>query len=186
MKKQVSLLFCTLCTALFLNAQDQTINGATFKQDGKVGVGTTSPNHELTVEGASSPNIELKNSNYSNGGFVLNRTNYGHQWKWWAQHNVMYFDFSTDETNYSNKFTIKSNAYVGIGAPNPLERLHIGNTFTFHDGGHKVLGIMYAPSGGVDLSNTQYSSELRFDPNSGILGLGTSSSITSNPTSHLL
>ena len=44
---------------------------------GNVGIGTTTPNHELVVQGASHPNIELKNSNYSNGGFILNRTNYG-------------------------------------------------------------------------------------------------------------
>ena len=92
---------------------------------GNVGIGTTSPSHELVVQGASSPNIELKNSNYSNGGFVLNRTNYGHQWKWWAESSIMYFGFSTNESSYANKFTIKSNGNVGIGTSNPGAKLDV-------------------------------------------------------------
>ena len=123
--KRVIFVFSLSLFVLQTNAQDQTINGTTFKQDGKVGIGAINPNHELTIEGASSPNIELKNSNYSNGGFILNRTNYGNQWKWWAQSNVMYFGFATDETNFSNKLTIKSNGNVGIGTSSPSSRLHL-------------------------------------------------------------
>jgi hypothetical protein len=97
----------------------------TFREGGNVGIGTTSPGHELVVQGTSSPNIELKNSNYSNGGFILNRTNYGHQWKWWAESNVMYFGFSTDESTYSTKLAIESSGDVGIGTSNPGAKLHV-------------------------------------------------------------
>ena len=97
----------------------------TIENSGNVGIGTTSPNHELVVEGAASPNIELKNSNYSNGGFILNRTNYGHQWKWWAESNVMYFGFSTDESTYSTKLTIESSGDVGIGTTSPGQKLEV-------------------------------------------------------------
>jgi hypothetical protein len=93
--------------------------------DGNVGIGTTSPGHELVVQGTSSPNIELKNSNYSNGGFVLNRTNYTQQWKWWAEYNQMYFGFATDESTYSNKMTIQSGGNVGIGTTSPSDRLEV-------------------------------------------------------------
>ncbi len=93
--------------------------------NGYVGIGTTTPSHELTIEGASSPNIELKNSNYSNGGFVINRTNYGNQWKWWSESSAMYFGFSTDEVNYSNKLAIKTNGNIGIGTATPDMKLTV-------------------------------------------------------------
>jgi len=93
--------------------------------DGNVGIGTDDPSHELTVQGSASPNIELKNTNYSNGGFVLNRSNYGQQWKWWAQGSLMYFGYSTDEINYTNHLTIKSNGDLGIGTIDPQAKLEV-------------------------------------------------------------
>ncbi len=99
--------------------------GDSYFNGGNLGIGTTSPNHELVVEGAASPNIELKNSNYSNGGFILNRANYGHQWKWWAESNVMYFGFSTDESTYSTKLAIESSGDVGIGTTSPSYKLDV-------------------------------------------------------------
>src|SRR5690606_28826484 len=81
--------------------------------------------------------------------------------------------------------TFPSSGNVGIGTTSPNEKLQIGNTFTFHDSGHKVLGILYSPSGGVDLDNTKYAAEIRFDPSLGNLRLGTSSSITNNPSTRM-
>ncbi len=75
--------------------------------------------------------------------------------------------------------------YVGIGTTNPQEKLQIGNTFTFHDSGNKVIGFLYKPSGGLDLDATKYSAEIRFDPTGGNLRFGTSSSLTNNPSGHL-
>ena len=102
------------------NDQRMVINSS-----GNVGIGTTSPSHELVVQGTSSPNIELKNSNYSDGGFVLNRTNYTQQWKWWAQSSQMYFSFATDESTYSAKMTIQAGGNVGIGTTSPLFQLQL-------------------------------------------------------------
>ncbi len=121
MKNQFSFTVCFfLCIVVSALAQTNT-----FPVTGNAGIGTLNPAHELTVEGSSSPNIELKNSNYSNGGFIINRTNYGQQWKWWAENNVMYLGFATNEINFSNKLTIESNGNVGIGITNPETLLHV-------------------------------------------------------------
>ncbi|GAB1857208.1 hypothetical protein MHTCC0001_20440 [Flavobacteriaceae bacterium MHTCC 0001] len=74
---------------------------------------------------------------------------------------------------------------VGIGTTNPLEKFQIGNGFTFHDGGHKVISFNYAPSGGVDLNNTQYAGAIRFDPVQGNLRFDTSSSVTNAATTRM-
>jgi hypothetical protein len=117
---------------------------------GNVGIGTTSPNHELVVEGgASSPNIELKNTSYSNGGFVLNRANYTQQWKWWAESSVMYFGFSTDESTYSNKLVIKSNGNVGIGTTSPSSILHLEDS----NPTLKILSNQYYNSSAIEMGN---------------------------------
>ena len=39
---------------------------------------------------------------------------------------------------------------VGIGTDNPLEKLQIGEKFTFHSGGNKVIGYNFYYSGGQD------------------------------------
>lgn len=106
-----------------------TVGDSQIFDDGtNVGIGTATPNHELVVEGSASPNIELKNTNYSNGGFVLNRTNYTQQWKWWAENNVMYFGFATNEANYSSLLSIEQDGKVGIGTETPEAKFEILNT----------------------------------------------------------
>ncbi len=81
--------------------------------------------------------------------------------------------------------TLPTSGNVGVGTTNPLEKLQIGNTFTFHDGGHGVIGFRYAASGGTDLSSSLYAAEIRFDPSYGNLRFGTSTSVTNLPTTRL-
>ena len=107
-----------------------TVSRMFIDQNGKVGIGTDNPPHELTIQGSNNPNLELRNTNYSNGGFVLNRSNYGQQWKWWAQSSLMYFGYSTDETNYTNHLAINANGNIGIGSTNPQSRLQVSSGST--------------------------------------------------------
>jgi len=87
-------------------------------------------------------------------------------------------------TGNQERMRVLSNGNVGIGTTNPQEKFQIGNSYAFHDGGHKVIGFLHKPSGGIDLDNTKYSAEIRFDPTNGNFGLGTSSTVTSAPTAH--
>ncbi|WP_299608049.1 tail fiber protein [uncultured Aquimarina sp.] len=93
--------------------------------------------------------------------------------------------FNTGSNSRNPRMTVQGNGNVGIGTTNPEEKLQIGNAYTFHDGGHKVIGFLYKPSGAVDLDATKYSSEIRFDPTHGNFFLGTSSTITEAPTARL-
>ncbi|WP_010182576.1 hypothetical protein [Aquimarina agarilytica] len=79
----------------------------------------------------------------------------------------------------------KENGNVGLSTITPKEKLQISNAFTFHDGGHKIIGFNYAPSGSVDLNPSHYAAELRFESVTGKLRLGTSSSLTNIPTTAL-
>lgn len=91
----------------------------------------------------------------------------------------------TMNTSGADRFKILSNGNVGINESNPQEKLQIGNSYFFHDGGHKVLGFMFKPSGAVDMSPDHYSSEIRFDPTNGNLRLGTSANLSDGPTTRL-
>ena len=77
---------------------------------------------------------------------------------------------------------------VGIGTSTPLNRLQLGSSMSFHDGGNEIIGFGFAPGAGAnsDLNTSRYSSEIRLDPVNGVFSLGTSTSITGNPVRTLV
>ncbi|MEO9511063.1 MAG: hypothetical protein ABJN84_03505 [Flavobacteriaceae bacterium] len=86
--------------------------------------------------------------------------------------------------SYQRYLTLLDDGKVGIGSSNPLEKFQIGDSYLFHDGGHKVLFFMQG-SGGVDLHADKYAAEVRFDPVNGSLKFGTSPTTTGAPISRL-
>ncbi len=170
--------------------------------NGRIGIGITNPQETLHINGSVRGNIgsgalRIKSeSGYIdigavNGSWAHIKTD---RPKFWFNKDIysgtnVFSSYSGDlilQTAGNEKFRIKkSNGYVGIGTTNPQEKFQIANSYTFHDGGHKVISFMYQPTGNVDLDNSKYSAEIRFDPVNGNLILGTSSSITNAPTSHL-
>ncbi|WP_298546651.1 hypothetical protein [uncultured Aquimarina sp.] len=163
-------------------------NGSSYFNGGNVGIGTKNPSVALDVSGTSK-GIKLGDTN----GNLLFRNNVG------GANEIRSYglpleietrdtqDISFNSNNGNSKLmTIKGDGSgIGIGTTNPQEKLQIGNTYTFHDGGHKVIGFLYKPSGGVDLDPLQYSSEIRFDPVNGNFFLGTSNTVTAGPTARL-
>lgn len=70
---------------------------------------------------------------------------------------------------------------VGIGTTSPNNVLEIGNAFSFHDGGHTIIGLGWAAGPGGDLSSTRHSAAIRLDPAAGTISLGVSATKTSFP-----
>ncbi|SMO46610.1 hypothetical protein SAMN06265379_101943 [Saccharicrinis carchari] len=61
---------------------------------------------------------------------------------------------------------------VGIGNTNPNNNLEISDAYSFHSGGHKVIGLGYSISNGSMLNG--YVGELRWDPINGKLSFANS------------
>ncbi len=64
------------------------------------------------------------------------------------------------------------NNNVGIGATTPTDKLVIGSSVSVHDGGNKVIGLGWSPGSSNSLI-AGYPAEIRLDPVSGKLFLGT-------------
>ena len=145
---------------------------------GNVGINNTNPTKQLQINGS------LNGGTYT--GIFNEYLNY--------VNNAIFESF---DNNDGGRFVFRSSktagstdvmvidrfGKVGIGTTSPKEKLQIGNGITFHDGGNKVLGFAYGPS--LEQDTDKYAAEIRFDPNSGNLRLGTSNSKAVTPTTRL-
>ncbi len=122
-------------------AQDQTINGTTFKTNGNVGVGTINPNYKLSVADGifnvekngdyygfwvenklrtDNPKMNLGSWYNARGGISFNYPGY-----------YMTFDTQRGATVYSNTLVLKDGK-VGVGTVSPTEK------FNLHEGRLKI------------------------------------------------
>ncbi len=167
----------------------QVITSQVTDTGGNVGIGTTNPQKKLHINALGDDGIALETNNA-----LLGKTGSGTftQLLFWNGTNAYYGRSATGagvnnhyfRTGGADRMIINSAGRVGIGTISPLERFQIGNAFSFHDGGHKILFFGYA-SGNNDLDPSTYAASLRFDAVNGKLFFGTSNTITSDPVARL-
>ena len=87
---------------------------------GNVGIGTTSPNHKLQVEGGSAESIiNLTTTGYANGLDIIEGTD-GHAAIWLRENSYMHF-----ATNSVERMRITNGGNVGIGTTSPGRKLTV-------------------------------------------------------------
>ena len=116
-------------------AEYQANSILTVRDNGNVGIGTTSPGQKLEVAGrvriSTDPTVELYNTSTNRGGV---------QWVDGSLMTKMFSGGSTGagagiifETNTSEKVRITSNGNVGIGTTSPSYKLQVGNAGALAD-----------------------------------------------------
>ena len=99
----------------------------TIKGDGKVGIGTTSPNGTLTVRNDSSNIAQLILGNTTNTGgrdWRLGRDNVS------TGHFIISYSDATNNNNTTEALRIDGNGNIGIGTNNPSGTLELSSTST--------------------------------------------------------
>lgn len=139
----------------------------TILDNGRTGIGTDNPLSTLEVRGSIRTSI-------SNDRYLVAFT---------SGDGNAYFNYSGGDAasrigfqvNGHNSMSIMNNGFIGVGTSSPKNLFQIGDGYSFHDGGHKVLGLGYAAGGGGTSLLDGYVSEIRFDPTNGRLRFGVSS-----------
>jgi len=113
-----------------------------------------------------------------------------------AQSRLIIGDFGSYQLSEGYKLVVKEGSanvegdfiarHVGIGTSNPLNRLQITESISFHDGGHDVIGFGYAPGPNTDFDTAGYASNIRLDPVNGRFTLGIATSTSGLPAGNML
>jgi Chaperone of endosialidase/Collagen triple helix repeat (20 copies) len=114
--------------SLYYNASNSFLMG--IRGDGNVGIGTTSPNQLLTVDGGSSTGGDLirLNSSNSNGTSIAfnNTSTNGRLYRIGSNFSTGTGEFAIyDSTASTTRVTISSAGNVGIGTTVPYSSLHV-------------------------------------------------------------
>ena len=147
-----------------------------FVSAAQTGIGTTAPVNKFQVEATTADPATSGAS--ANGNFRLSGTT-GSQ--------VLDFGLSSSSTyswlqsrsrsGYGTNYNLLLNpngGNIGIGNFSPDDKLVIGSSMAFHDGGDKVIGLGWSPGSSKALL-ISYPAEIRLEPGIGRLSFGTSS-----------
>ena len=147
-----------------------TVNSAErmrIASDGKVGIGTASPNRTLTVYGSSNGEMNLKNSS---ADFLIQQA--GHNTSIGNSSSSGYINFFTNNGNANVRMLADGN--VGIGYTSPEAPLHVQESYsTAYDGSAALNETLIASnSHGSDGSGVNNYSNLSFRVASGATSYG--------------
>jgi hypothetical protein len=138
---------------------------------GRVGIGTASPNHKLTLEQSGTATFDalnIRNGNTNNAGYQIGLNTSGGVFHWNSTNSDILF-----ATNGTERLRIDSSGNVGIGTSSPSGSLHV-------DAASGVDGPIF-DSGGAGNTNhalivrDSNNNQLLRVNNNGRVGIGTSS-----------
>ena len=142
--------------------------------EAQTGIGTTTPVNKFevvtfTADPASSGTLANGNLRLgpSSGSHVLDFGLSSTSTYSWIQ--------ARSKSAYGTTYNLTLNPIggnIGIGTTTPGDLLVVGSSFALHDGGNKVIGLGWSPGSSNSLI-AGYPAEIRLDPASGKLFLGT-------------
>ena len=154
----------------------------------RVGIGTTSPSHLLTLETASSPGLKIKDTTQGATLLAFSQDSNSHIGTY-SSHPLVF------DTNSAERMRIDSSGNVGIGTSSPGDKLHVNGTVRsqapatsdwallgYNSAGSSSSGLWFENgSGDILLRRSDNSLQTRIRSagssyiNGGSLGLGTTS-----------